>query len=155
MLARQHVERYRARIAMICEGLPEAEISSRTGQHSKYTVRGKTFAYYTVDHHGDGRVAMSCKAPAGLRDIMIASDSRYFMPQYLGPKGWVGLYLDVGDVDWDVVRSLLTDSYCMIAPKRLAQQVDARRDAQPPAGRVKGGVKKPAVRRGASSRKMK
>ncbi len=45
------------------------------------------------------------------------------MPSYVGPKGWVGVWLDTGSVDWDRVQALVTDSYRLVAPKRLAREV--------------------------------
>ncbi|MEX2226324.1 MAG: MmcQ/YjbR family DNA-binding protein [Dehalococcoidia bacterium] len=102
--------------------MPEA--TARERQHVKFEVRGKSFAYYLDDHHGDGRVAVNVKAAPGQQQALIAAyRGRFFMPSYLGPKGWLGLYLDAGDIDWDEVESLLTDSYRMIAPKRLAALV--------------------------------
>jgi predicted DNA-binding protein (MmcQ/YjbR family) len=107
----------------ICDELPEADV--RPGQHLKATVRGKTFAYHLDDHHGDGRVAINVKVGPGEQAELVASDpARFFVPAYLGPKGWVGLHLDVGEVDEDEVRELVVDSYRLVAPKRLAAQLD-------------------------------
>ena len=104
----------------ICLALPEAE-RTYTGQHARFLVRGKTFAYYLVDHHGDGIVGITCKAPPGAAEAMIASDpTRFYRPDYLGPRGWVGLRLDHEPVDWTEAAELLADSYRLIAPKRLS-----------------------------------
>lgn len=114
----------RERMTGIALTLPEAEASSRTGQHVAYTVRGKKFAYFLNDHHGDGRISMTCKAPPGEQGRLVASDStRYFVPSYMGRHGWVGLYLDRGRVDWGEVERLLVDAYLLMAPKRLAESV--------------------------------
>ena len=115
----------RDRIIKICESLPEASVRSG-GQHAKATVRGRTFAYYLFDHHGDGIEAMSCRAPPGGQDMLVRMDpGRYFVPSYSGPKGWIGQRLDLGDVDWDETRRLIVDSYRLVAPKTLAAMVDA------------------------------
>ena len=53
----------RARVTALCTGLPEVE--AEADQHVGFTVRGKRFAWYLDDHHGDGRVALNCKAPPG------------------------------------------------------------------------------------------
>jgi predicted DNA-binding protein (MmcQ/YjbR family) len=53
---------------------------------------------------------------------------RFFVPPYVGPKGWVGVYLDGKRVDWTLLSVLIEDSYCLIAPKRLAARLDAPRD---------------------------
>jgi phosphoribosylglycinamide formyltransferase-1 len=112
-----------ARVTEICLALPEAE-RTYGGQHARFLIRDKTFAYYLVDHHGDGIVGLTCKAPPGAAEALIASDpSRFYRPDYLGPKGWVGLRLDLDPIDWTEVAELLTDSYRLIAPKRLASRV--------------------------------
>ena len=52
---------------------------------------------------------------------MIAHDpERFYLPAYIGPKGWVALRLDRGEVDWEEVGRLVVDSYRLVAPKRLA-----------------------------------
>jgi len=116
------VDPRRERVKDIAGGLPEA--TARDQQHIKFEVRGKSFAYYLDDHHGDGRVAINIKAASGQQQALIAAyPERFFMPAYLGPKGWLGLYLDTGDIDWDEIAELIIASYRMIAPKRLAALV--------------------------------
>ena len=91
------------------------------GQHASFLVRKKTFAYYLDNHHGDGIVAVSCKVAAGENAEMAAFDpARFYLPAYIGPRGWVALRLDVGEIDWDEVGDLVADSYRLTAPKRLA-----------------------------------
>ncbi len=106
----------------ICHGLPE--VTSSPGRHIGFEVRGRRFAWYLDDHHGDGRLALVCKAPPGENAALAAAEpARYFMPSYVGPKGWVGVWLDVDSVDWDRVEALVADSYRLVAPKRLASAV--------------------------------
>jgi len=108
----------RRRVIEICRSLPEVVVEEQ--QHVAFRVRGKTFAYYLDDHHGDGRVALNCKAaPSENRELVASEPNRFFIPPYLGPRGWVGLYLDLPEIDWDEVRELVRDSYLLIAPKRL------------------------------------
>ena len=112
----------RARVRDIGVSLPEA--TAREVDHIKFEVRGKTFAYYLDNHHGDGRLAINCKVAPGDQDLLLHIDpDRFFMPAYLGPKGWIGFRLDTPKVDWDQVRQLITDSYRLVAPKRLAAAV--------------------------------
>ncbi len=114
------------RLTELCLALPEAESAPAGDRHTAFSVRKRIFAYYLVDHHGDGRVALNCKVAAGENEAMITDDPvRWFMPAYLGARGWVGLDLDAAPVDWDAVRSLLTESYRLVAPKTLVRRLDA------------------------------
>ena len=116
------------RVTRICLALPEAE-REYNGQHASFRIRKRVFAYYLDDHHGDGIVAVTCKVLPGDNAALTASDpKRFYIPSYVGPRGWVALRLDVGKIDWDEVGELLTHSYVQIAPKRLAAQVKLPRD---------------------------
>ena len=111
------------RLAAICKAFPEVE-RERMGVHSRFAVRKKTFAYFLSDHHGDGIVALCVKVVPGENDELIASDSeRFYRPAYLGANGWVGLRLDVGEIDWDEVAAFAANSYRLLAPKQLAAQL--------------------------------
>ena len=91
------------------------------GSHAQFLVRKKTFAYFLDNHHDDGIVAVACKVlPGDNKALAEAQPRRFYLPAYIGPRGWVALRLDVGKVDWEEVRELLLSSYTLIAPKRLA-----------------------------------
>jgi hypothetical protein len=106
----------------ITRGLPEVEQrrGGEASRHVEFAVRGKTFGYFTNDHHGDGRLAVIVKAAPGEQGVLVASEpDRFFVPPYLGHRGWVGLWLDGAPVDWTEVRELFVASYCLTAPKKL------------------------------------
>jgi len=89
-----------------------------------FRVRDKMFAMYTNDHHRDGRVALWCKAPPGAQEILVgAAPKRFFVPPYVGHKGWIGVRLDI-DVDWNEVAEHIKESYCMTAPRQLVRLLD-------------------------------
>lgn len=118
-------DRRLARLTKFCLALPEATREVR-GRHAGFYVGKRSFAYFLDDHHGDGVVGVTCKVLPGDNTALIASDPRrFYMPAYIGSKGWVGLRLDVGEIDWEEVAELVTHSYRMIAPKRLAALVKA------------------------------
>jgi hypothetical protein len=113
----------RERVADIVADLPEATCTG--DHHLSLAVRRKTFGYFLDDHHGDGIVGVALKAAAGEQDALVRSDPRrYYVPAYLGSKGWVGVRLDVGETDWAEVRELITDAYRLQAPRRLVAQLD-------------------------------
>jgi hypothetical protein len=109
----------RKRLLALCEGLPEA-IAERAGvQHLAFKIRKKIFAYYAYDHHGDGRIALLCKAPPGEQGRLVEGEpERYFVPPYVGPRGWVGLRLDSARMDWREVKNLLSVAYFLTAPDK-------------------------------------
>ena len=119
-------EQLRRKISAICLSLPEAQTAPRLSAHSKFSVAGRTFAYYLVDHHGDGRLALACKAAPGAQAGLVAADpTRFFIPPYLGAKGWIGYDFGAARADWREVRELITGSYCLVAPRRLAAAIGA------------------------------
>jgi predicted DNA-binding protein (MmcQ/YjbR family) len=117
-----------ARLTEICLALPEAKYEP-LGDHASFSVRKKKFAYYLNSHHGDGIVSVCFKTERGQNEVLLASDqSRFYSPAYIGPRGWVGLRLDVGRIDWPEVTDFLTESYRLTAPKNLAAQIPPATD---------------------------
>ena len=111
------------RLTAIALALPETS-RNVMGSHAQFLVRKKTFAYFLDNHHGDGIVALCCKVLPGDNAALVAADpGRFYLPAYLGPKGWVAVRLDTRRVDWDEVGELLVGSYQLVAPKRLAASV--------------------------------
>jgi hypothetical protein len=123
MTARKAADRRLARLTKICLALPETT-RRLGGRHAAFLVRAKIFAYYLDDHHGDGIVALCCKvAPGENADLVALDPARFYLPPYIGPRGWVGLRLDAGEIDWQEAAELAADSYRLVAPKRLAALV--------------------------------
>lgn len=117
-----------ARLRKICLALPEAHEVVAWGEPT-FRVKNKLFAMYASanTHHGDGRHAVWCKAGFGNQALMVAaSPRRFFVPPYVGPSGWVGVWLD-GKVDWGEVAELMRDAYRLTAPKKLLAQLDDAR----------------------------
>jgi hypothetical protein len=87
-------------------------------------VRGKkSFVSYQDDHHGDGRLALWCACPRGMRDGLVNADGeRYFVPPYVGYLGWIGVRLD-RDLPWDDIERVIRDAYLTVAPRPLADLV--------------------------------
>jgi hypothetical protein len=107
----------------ICLALPEATEKTAWGEPT-FRVRDKMFAMYTDNHHRDGRVALWCKAPEGAQEILVgAAPTRFFVPPYVGHKGWIGVRLDI-EVDWNEVAEHVKESYRMTAPRQLVRLLD-------------------------------
>ncbi len=113
------------RLRKICLALPEAHEVEAWGEPT-FRVRNKLFAMYAAagNHHGAGRAAVWCKATPINQSLMIdAAPDRFFVPPYVGPSGWVGIWLD-SRPNWKEIAALLSDGYRLIAPKRLAALID-------------------------------
>ncbi|HXN17453.1 MAG TPA: MmcQ/YjbR family DNA-binding protein [Candidatus Binatus sp.] len=108
------------RVTEICLALPEAT-RKVMGNHAGFRVRKKVFAYFLNDHHGDGIVSVCARVLPGDNTALIAAQpERFYMPAYIGPRGWVALRLDRGALDWKEVAELVKTSYQSVAPKRIA-----------------------------------
>jgi predicted DNA-binding protein (MmcQ/YjbR family) len=119
-------DRRLVRLTKICIALPEAS-RELTGDHASFRVRKKTFGYFLNNHHGDGIVAVCFKMAPGDNAKLVALDSsRFYLPAYIGPRGWIGLRLDAGKIDWEEVADFVGDSYGLVAPKRLVALTRSR-----------------------------
>src|ERR1700731_2746092 len=105
-----------------CLWLPEAEEFESHGSPN-FRVRGKTFATYVVNHHGDGRVALWLNAARGAQESWVSADAdRFFVPPYVGSRGWLGVRLDKG-LSWKRIAALVRESYENVAPAILKSTV--------------------------------
>lgn len=117
----------RERVTAICRALPGTEHTDQ-GDHSIYRVRGKVFAYFLDDHHGDGIVSVCVKAELGENvDRARLDPERFYLPAYIGPRGWFGLRLDRGRVDWREVAEVVERSFRLTAPKSVLKGLGAAR----------------------------
>ena len=96
-----------------------------------FRVNGKVFAQYAVNHHGDGRVALWLNSPEGVQQDFVAMDSEsYFVPPYVGPRGWLGINLDK-NLSWDEVQYQVAQAY-LNTSRRNADIEDVIPDVPPP-----------------------
>jgi hypothetical protein len=103
-----------------CLALPEVTERLSHGEPTWF-VGGKTFVTY-ANHHHDDRLAFWCAAPPGVQEGLVESDPvRFFVPPYVGQRGWLGVRLDV-PVDWEEVARLVEDAYRTVAPPRFAKE---------------------------------
>jgi hypothetical protein len=117
-------QRVLARMRKICLSLPETTERLSHGEHTFFVRDKKTFVMFDDNHHESGRLAVWCAAPAGAQAAMVEEDpERFFVPPYVGHRGWLGVRLDVR-VDWDEIAAIVEDAYRVIAPKTLVAQLD-------------------------------
>lgn len=113
------------RVREIALGLPQADEVVSHGMPCFGIEKGKKFAWFTRDHHGDGIIAVLVKttAPDEQATLIEADPARYYRPAYFGDD-WVGIRLDLGDNDWDHIAERLRASWRQIAPKKLLGLMD-------------------------------
>jgi hypothetical protein len=115
----------RTRVVNIYESLPEVSVEVAGESHLAFRIRKRIFAYYLFDHHGDGMIAFTCKSSMSEQRRLIKDDPiTFFVPPYLGSKGWIAIRLDLDEVDWDTVTELARRAYQELAPRKLAALVD-------------------------------
>jgi hypothetical protein len=107
-----------AQLDDLCLIFPESVKDTEGVGSPAFKVRKKIFA---MQHPMKDRPSLWCKAPEGAQQILVGSDPvMFFVPPYVGQHGWIGVYLDV-ELDWDFISTLVKDSYCMTAPKKLVK----------------------------------
>lgn len=115
----------REQLIKICVALPEVTYEPAGEGHLAFRIRKKTFAYYLFDHHSDGMIAFCCKSSLSEQRRLIRDDAEtFFVPAYLGAKGWVGIRLDLGEVDWETVTELAHRAFQSSAPRKLAALIE-------------------------------
>lgn len=115
----------REKLVEIFSSLPEVEIQT-LGEHLGVRIRKKSLAYYQFNHHGDGMISLVCRSTSNEQRRLIQSDPEtFFVPDYVGSRGWIGMRLDLNEVDWETATELLRRGYQDIAPRKLAAMIDS------------------------------
>jgi predicted DNA-binding protein (MmcQ/YjbR family) len=103
----------------ICLGFPEAT-ERITWEQLTFRVREKIFAMANPD---PAHPTVWLKAGPGVQEVLVSADSsRFYQPPYVGPKGWIGVYLHE-PVDWGEIGDLVDASFRLVAPKKLVAQL--------------------------------
>lgn len=109
------------KIRELCLGLPEASERLSHGAPTFFVQGKRAFVMVLRNHHGDGRFAIWCAAPDGMQRLLVDSDQeRFFVPPYVGHRGWLGVRLDRG-LDWDELAGIVEDAYAEVAPPKLVE----------------------------------
>ncbi len=112
-----------ARIRKICLALPETTERLSHGAPTFFVRGKKSFAMVLTNHHGDGRFAIWCAAADGMQRMLVEADpERFFVPPYVGHRGWLGFRLD-RELDDEELAGLLEDAFVEVAPAKLVAQI--------------------------------
>jgi hypothetical protein len=110
-----------AKVREICLALPETSERLSHGAPTFFVREKRAFLMVLTNHHGDGRFAIWCAAPDGMQKMLVEADSeRFFVPPYVGHRGWLGVRLDRG-LDWNELAGIAEDAYAEVAPARLVE----------------------------------
>lgn len=111
------------RLRAICLAMPESSERLSHGEPAWFVLGKKTFVTY-ADRHHDDRLAFWCAAPEGVQAEMVSAEpERFFVPPYVGVRGWLGVRLDVS-TDWDEITEIVRDAYRCVAPGKLVAQLE-------------------------------
>ncbi len=117
------------RVRTLCLAFPEATEKIAWGAPT-FRVKNKQFAMFSsadnrhaVNQQGGGRDALWVPAPEGAQAMLVESaPDRFFVPPYVGVKGWVGIAIDAID---DIELGLhIRNAYRMVAPKTLIARLE-------------------------------
>jgi hypothetical protein len=124
MLSPAKREQTLTRLRKICLALPETSERLSHGAPTFFVREKKAFLMVLTNHHGDGRFAIWCAAAPGMQQMLVDADAeKFFVPPYVGHRGWLGASLD-GALDWEELAGIAEDAYAEVAPSKL---VDAAR----------------------------
>ena len=115
-------------VRALCLGLPETSERLSHGAPTFFVRGKKAFVMVLDNHHGDGRFALWCAAGEGVRAMLVEADpERFFVPPYVGHRGWLGFRLDRA-LDPDELAGIIEDAYADVAPRKLVEQAARARD---------------------------
>ena len=125
MIAARERARILERLRAVCLALPETSERLSHGAPT-FFVRGKrAFLMVLTNHHGDGRFAIWCAAPNGMQKLLVDADpDKFFVPPYVGHRGWLGVRLDRG-VELEELTGVAEDAYAEVAPATLVARLGA------------------------------
>ncbi len=112
------------RLREICAAMPEVTERLSHSAPTFFVRDKKVLCHLWESHHDDGVIAIWCAAPAGVQaELVDREPERFFVPKYVGHRGWIGVRLDV-DLDWEEIDAILRDAYRLVAPKTLVKLLD-------------------------------
>ncbi|MEM7078281.1 MAG: MmcQ/YjbR family DNA-binding protein [Pseudomonadota bacterium] len=121
-----------AAVREVCLSFPATEEVMSHGSADFKVVDGKVFATYAINHHGDGHLALWLRSPPGAQSLYVDAEPEYFyVPPYVGPKGWLGVDLDQG-LSWLRIADLVREAYVEVAPKAFTSTLGPTIEIEPP-----------------------
>jgi hypothetical protein len=124
--AKREREKVLAKLREICLAFPETSERLSHGAPTFFVREKRSFLMVLTNHHGDGRFAIWCAAPDGMQKMLVEADpERFFVPPYVGHRGWLGVRLDRG-IHWEELTGIVEDAYADVAPAKLVEAARLR-----------------------------
>jgi predicted DNA-binding protein (MmcQ/YjbR family) len=115
-------QRLLKRLRTICLSFPGTSERPSHGETAFFFKEKRSFANTDTYHHGADRYGACIAAPLGAQDVLVRSDPKhYFVPPYVGHRGWIGVTLD-NDPDWDEIERILADAYELVASPKVKKK---------------------------------
>lgn len=115
-------ERLLKRLRAICLSFPETSERASHGEIAFFFREKRSFANTDTYHHGAGHYGAWIAAPLGAQDVIVRSDAEhYFVPPYVGHRGWIGVRLD-NDPNWDEIERIVADAFALVASPRVKRK---------------------------------
>ena len=110
-------EEHVRRVRRLCEALPQTTEKLSHGEPT-FFVGKKVYAMFANNHHNDGHIAVWIPVPPGLQATLLKTEpNKFFMPPYVGVRGWVGIELDA--VSDEELGYHLCEAWRLIAPPKM------------------------------------
>jgi len=108
----------------ICLALPEtSEVFVENWGHPTFRVGPKQKMFASCSPPDAERPSLGMKVDRAHQQALVHTDTRFSVAAYVGKHGWINMDAG-GPVDWDEVRELVVESYCLNAPRRLARSIE-------------------------------
>ena len=125
-----------AAVRELCLAFPDAEEFESHGSPNFRARKGKVFAVWALNHHGDGHVGLWLNTPALEQSRLLASSKHLYKPAYVGPSGWIGIELNKG-ISWKRVCELVHMAYVNSSPAKLVAKISAPPSTAAPTVKMK------------------
>ena len=125
-----------AAVRELCLAFPDAEEFESHGSPNFRARKGKVFAIWALNHHGDGHVGLWLNTPALEQSRLLASSKHLYKPAYVGPSGWIGIELNKG-ISWKRVCELVHMAYVNSSPAKLVAKISAPPSTAAPTVKMK------------------
>jgi predicted DNA-binding protein (MmcQ/YjbR family) len=113
----------------VLRALPEA-LEEDGRAHIAFKIRRRSFLNLVTTANPDGEIVsvVTVKVGPAERESLLAIGHPFFRLGSSTAENWIGYVIDQY-TDWDEIRELVADSYCLAAPKRLSDLVKAQNPA--------------------------